>query len=70
MSEIGCTLTGVCILNGGVACVCAEWSVFVHFCAFVLFLCVSVLLLLPKWAAKKREFAQNSAKSAFMQNPL
>ena len=50
------------IMNGGVACACAKWRVFAHFCAF---LCVSsVRYVLPKWAAKKREVAQNSAKHA------
>ena len=30
--------TNGCIVNGGVACVCAKWHVFVHFCAFCAFL--------------------------------
>ena len=51
------------VTNGGVAYVCAKWRVF---CAllrvFAFFLCVSARFFLPKWAAKKRKFAQNSAK--------
>ena len=48
------------IINGGVACVCAKWRVFVHFCAFLRF---SVrFFLLPKWPAEKRKIAHNRAK--------
>ena len=47
------------IINGGVACVCAKWCVFAHFCAF---LCVSVRFFLPKRPAEKRKFAHNRAK--------
>ena len=50
------------IINGGVACVGAEWRVFVHFSRFGAFLCVSVRFFLPKWPAKKRKFAHNPAK--------
>ena len=50
------------IINGGVACVCAKWRVFVHFARFCAFLCVSVRFFLPKWPAEKREFAHNRAK--------
>ena len=34
--------------------------IFARFCAF---LCVSLRFPLPKWAVKKREFAQNSEKN-------
>ena len=51
------------IINGGVACVCTKWRVFVHFCAFLRFcVCVSARISLPQWAAEKHKFAQNSAK--------
>ena len=47
------------IINGGVACVCAKWRVPVHFCAFWR---IFVRFILPKWPAKKRKLAHNSAK--------
>ena len=47
------------IINGGVACVCAEWRVFAHFCAFLHFF---VHFCVPKWPAEKRKFAHNRAK--------
>ena len=43
----------------GVLHVSVQNDVFVHFGAFLF---VSVRFLLPKWPAKKCEFAQNSAK--------
>ena len=46
-------------INGGVACVCANWRVFVYFCAFLRFF---VRLFLPKWPAEKHKFAHNRAK--------
>ena len=50
------------IINGVVACVCAKWRVFAHFCMFLRFLCVSVRFFVPKWPAEKRKFAHNRAK--------
>ena len=50
------------IINGGVACVCAKWRVFVHFCAFLRFLVRFCAFFLPKWPAEKRKFAHNRAK--------
>ena len=62
------------IING-VACVCAKWRVFVHFCAFLrFFLCVSVFFLLPRWAKKKTqifaEFCKNVQKALLCNTPF
>ena len=53
------------IINGGVACVCAKWCVFVHFCACLrFFLCISVRLSYQDGLQKSAKFAQNFAKCA------
>ena len=62
------------IVNGGVACVGAEWRVFAHFCAFLCFFvrfcaffsCQNGL----QKSANLRRILQKCAKSAFMQYPL
>ena len=64
------------ILNGGVACVCAKWRVFVYFCAFLrVFFCTFLCVFPTKMGDKKknaslRGILQKSAESAFMQYPL
>ena len=62
------------IINGGVACICAKWRVFVHFCAFLRFFVRFCAFFPTKMGCKKasnlRRILQKCAKSAFMQYPL
>ena len=58
------------IINGGVACVGAEWRVFVHFSRFCAFLCVFSYQNGLQKSANSRIILQKCAKSAFMQYPL
>ena len=61
------------IINGGVACVCAKWRVFVHFCAvfahFCAFLCVFSYQNGLQKSANWRITLQKCAKSAFYAIP-
>ena len=54
---------GGIIINGGVACVCAKWRVFAHFCVFLrIFVRFFVRFFVPKWHAEKHKFEHNRAK--------
>ena len=57
--------------DGGVACVCAKWRVFVHFCAFLRFLLRFCAFFPTKMGCKKkREFVQKSVKRFHAMPPL
>ena len=62
------------IINGGVACVCAKWCVFVYFCAFLRFFVRFCAFFSYQNGLQKsanwRIIVQKYAKGVFMQDPF
>ena len=62
------------IINGGVACVCAKWCAFVHFCAFLRFFVRFCAFFPTKRACKKAqicaEFWKNVQKALLCNTPF
>ena len=62
------------IINGGVACICAKWCAFMHFCAvlrfFVRFCAFFFCQNGQQKSANLHIIVQKCAKTAFMQYPL